>query len=73
MAAESNTQADIGIWVEKVIESCDNYRQTHPARTLVHLFEKRLVQDGTERYIRRHLTDYLYNMVWNKRSQILEK
>ena len=44
MAAESNTPVDIEIWIEKVINSCETYRQLKKADKLVNLYTKQLRQ-----------------------------
>lgn len=44
MAAESNTPVDIEIWIEKVINSCETYRQLKKADNLVNLYTKQLRQ-----------------------------
>jgi hypothetical protein len=71
MAAKSNSQGDINTWIEKIINSCDQYNQTFAASQLIHLFDKRLVDQGTERYIRRHITDLLYSRMWSKKESFI--
>jgi len=45
MAAASNHNGDIGIWIEKVINSCETRQQETTARKLVSLFETRLLRE----------------------------
>ena len=44
MAAESNTPADIEIWIEKVVKSCTTYRQVITAGKLIDIYVKQLRQ-----------------------------
>lgn len=48
MAATSNHTGDVGIWLEKVIESCETHQQENSARKLVSLFEDRLLREKSE-------------------------
>lgn len=50
MAAESNTPADIEVWIEKVINSCDTLRHCINAERLVRLYVKRLQDEGIPYY-----------------------
>ena len=50
MAAESNTPADIGVWIEKVINSCETLRHCINAERLVRLYVKRLQDEGIPYY-----------------------
>ena len=50
MAAESNTPADIEVWIEKVINSCDTLRHCINAERLVRLYVKRLQDEGMPYY-----------------------
>jgi len=50
MAAESNTPADIEIWIEKVINSCETLRHCINAERLVRLYVKRLQDEGMPYY-----------------------
>lgn len=61
MAATSNHIGDIGLWIEKVIDSCETPKQEISARKLVSLFEDRLLREGSEfyRYYSRKLRDRL--------------
>jgi len=50
MAAESNTPADIEVWIEKVINSCEALRHCINAERLVRLYVKRLQDEGMPYY-----------------------
>jgi hypothetical protein len=50
MAAESNTPADIEVWIEKVIDSCETLRHCINAERLVRLYVKRLQDEGMPYY-----------------------
>jgi hypothetical protein len=50
MAAESNTPADIEVWIEKVINSCETLRHCINAERLVRLYVKRLQDEGMPYY-----------------------
>lgn len=50
MAAESNTPADIEVWIEKVINSCETLRHFINAERLVRLYVKRLQDEGMPYY-----------------------
>ena len=50
MAAESNTPADIEVWIEKVINSCETLRHCINAERLVRLYVKRLQDEGIPYY-----------------------
>jgi hypothetical protein len=50
MAATSNHNGDVAIWIEKVINSCETSQQEASARKLVRLFEERLLREGKGLY-----------------------
>lgn len=50
MAAESNTPADIEVWIEKVINSCETLRHCINAERLVRLYVKKLQDEGMPYY-----------------------
>lgn len=50
MAATSRHIGDIGLWIEKVIDSCETPQQESSARRLVQIFEKRLIEEGSDFY-----------------------
>ena len=50
MAAESNTPADIEVWIDKVINSCETLRHCINAERLVRLYVKRLQDEGMPYY-----------------------
>jgi hypothetical protein len=50
MAATSNHIGDVGLWLEKVIDSCETPQQETIARKLVSLFRDRLLREDSEFY-----------------------
>jgi hypothetical protein len=50
MAATSNHIGDVGLWIEKVIDSCETQQQEIIARKLVSLFRDRLLREDSELY-----------------------
>ena len=50
MAASSNKNGDIAIWIERVIDSCTHPLQEITARKLIQQFEKRLLDEQNEFY-----------------------
>jgi hypothetical protein len=69
MAATSNHIGDVGLWIEKVIDSCETSKQESGARKLVSLFEDRLLREGSEFYryysrkLRNRLDDKFYERI----------
>jgi hypothetical protein len=69
MAATSNHIGDVGLWIEKVIDSCETSKQESGARKLVSLFEDRLIREGSEFYsyysrkLRNRLDDKFYERI----------
>jgi hypothetical protein len=72
MAATSNHIGDIGIWIEKVIESCATPLQEVSAGKLVSLFEARLIREDSKFYsyysikLRERLDQRFYSRLKNK-------
>ena len=66
MAATSNHTGDIGLWIEKVIGSCETWEQEASARKLVRLFMSRLLREDSDLYghydrlLRQRLDDTYY-------------
>jgi len=50
MEQRSTHYGDISKWIEKVIDSCETYQQTHSARQLVRNFEKQLMRITPDKY-----------------------
>lgn len=50
---------DVSKWIEKVIDSCEKYKQTFGAKQLIWNFEKQLKRNYPEKYWREHF----YNIV----------
>ena len=73
MAAESNTPVDIEIWIEKVIKSCETYRQVLKVKKLIRLYLKRLEQEGLSRYIINSIEDRLVAKEYEQRKSITNK
>ena len=60
MNKRSTHYGDVAKWIEKVINSCETYQQTHSARRLVRNFEKQLMRTTPDKYWR----DYQYSVIW---------
>ena len=73
MAAESNTPADIEIWIEKVINSCETVRHFYNVERLVRLYIKRLQNDGMPYYQYTHIRDKFELVIDCRRHELLEK
>ena len=71
MAAESNTPADIEIWIEKVIDSCETYQQVLKVKKLIRLYLKRLEQEGLSYYIVRSIEEKLLAIEAEQRNLIV--
>jgi len=76
MEKRSTHYGDISKWIEKVIDSCETYQQTHSARQLVRNFRKQLMRTTPDKYWR----DYQYSvilpleaMVTSKRQSFINK
>ena len=73
MAAESNTQVDIEIWIEKVINSCTTARQYVNAEWLVRLYIKRLREEGMPSYQINHIDGKFESIAGTKRDNLVSK
>lgn len=71
MAAESNTTVDIEIWIEKVIRSCENYKQYLKANKLVDIYIKQLRQT-IPHYQATHIRDRLENILWEQKESFIK-
>ena len=76
MEKKSTHYGDVAKWIEKVIDSCETYKQTHAANQLVRNFEKQLMRATPDKYWR----DYKYDVIWplenkltNKRQSFINK
>lgn len=74
MAATSNHNGDVAIWIEKVINSCETPQQEITARKLVRLFEERLLREGKGLYSEysRKLRNLLDQKVYTRLHKIQE-
>lgn len=59
MENRSTHYGDVSKWIEKVIDSCETYKQTFGARQLIFNFEKQLKRKQPEKYWREHY----YNII----------
>jgi hypothetical protein len=50
MEQRSTHYGDISKWIEKVIDSCETYQQTHTAKQLVRNFAKQLRTKSPDKY-----------------------
>jgi hypothetical protein len=69
MDKRSTHYGDVIKWLEKVIDSCEIYQQTHSARQLVRNFEKQLMRDRPDKYWK----DYQYSVIWPLESRVRTK
>jgi hypothetical protein len=59
MEKRSTHYGDIAKWIEKVINSCDSYKQIYAAGQLVRNFEKQLIGKHPDKY----WSNYYYNLI----------
>ena len=69
MEQRSTHYGDVAKWIEKVINSCETYQQTHSARRLVRNFEKQLMRTTPDKYWR----DYQYSVIWPLETMVTSK
>ena len=50
MEQRSTHYGDVAKWIEKVIDSCETYQQTHTAKQLVTNFTKQLRTKSPDKY-----------------------
>ena len=76
MEKRSAHYGDVEKWIEKVIDSCETYEQTHSARVLVWNFEKQMkrnkVDSGILYTIGHHLRDVISYKVQAIQKKYLE-
>ena len=72
MAAESNTPVDIEIWIEKVINSCEAYKQIRTASKLIDTYTKQL-RLTLPRYQVRYIEEKLDTILEEQRYLIKNK
>ena len=65
MSATSKHYGDVGIWIEKIIESCKTIEQADNCYILVHLFYKKYRQYSGEKH--------LYILMENKYNYLLHQ
>ena len=69
MDKRSNHYGDVAKWIEKVIDSCETYQQTHTARQLINNFRKQLMNSTSDKYWR----DYQYDVIWPLEAMVTSK
>lgn len=69
MEKRSTHYGDVAKWIEKVIDSCETYQQTHSARRLVRNFEKQLMMATPDKYWR----DHHYDVIWPLEARVRSK
>jgi len=69
MEKRSTHYGDVAKWIEKVIDSCETYQQTHSARRLVRNFEKQLMMATPDKYWR----DHHYDVIWPLEAMVRSK
>ena len=73
MTNRSTHYGDIKIWIEKIIDSCETYDQTHSARRLVWNFEKQMVRNKVDSSILYTIGGHLRDLISYKTKEIQEK
>jgi hypothetical protein len=69
MDKRSTHYGDVAKWIEKVIDSCETYQQTHTARQLISNFRKQLMNSTPDKYWR----DYQYGVIWPLEAMVTSK
>jgi len=69
MEQRSTHYGDVAKWIEKVIDSCETYQQTHTAKQLVTNFAKQLRTKSPDKYWR----DYQYSVIWPLEAMVTSK
>ena len=69
MDKRSTHYGDVAKWIEKVIDSCETYQQTHAANQLVRNFRKQLMRTKPDKYWR----DYHYDVILPLESLVIYK
>jgi len=67
---------DVSKWIEKVIDSCETYQQTHATNQLVRNFKNQLMKRTPDKYWRDYHYDVilpLENLVIYKRQSFINK
>jgi hypothetical protein len=60
MEKRSNHYGDVAKWIEKVIDSCETYRQTFTVNKLIRNFRDQLMKTTPDKYWR----SYQYEVIW---------
>jgi hypothetical protein len=60
MENRSAHYGDVAKWIEKVIDSCETWRQTLTARKLINNFRNQLMRDTPDKY----WNSYQYEVIW---------
>jgi len=69
MEKRNTHYGDVSKWIEKVIDSCQTYQQTHAANQLVRNFRNQLMRTTPDKYWR----DYHYDVILPLESLVIYK
>ena len=76
MENRSTHYGDVTKWIEKVIDSCETWRQTLTARKLISNFRHQLMRETPDKY----WNSYQYEVIWplddrieRKREELVKK
>ena len=76
MEQRSTHYGDVAKWIEKVIDSCETYQQTHTAKQLVTNFAKQLRTKSPDKYWNSYQYTVIHpleTMVTSKRQSLMNK
>jgi len=76
MKKRNTHYGDVSKWIEKVIDSCETYQQTHAANQLVRNFRNQLMRTTPDKYWREYNYEVilpLESMVTSKRQSFINK
>lgn len=69
MEKRSTHYGDVAKWIEKVIDSCETYQQTHAANQLVRNFRNQLMRTKPDKY----WSEYNYDVIWPLENLLIYK
>jgi len=69
MEKRSTHYGDVAKWIEKVIDSCETYQQTHAANQLVRNFRNQLMRKKPDKY----WSEYNYGVIWPLENSLMYK
>jgi len=69
MEKRSTHYGDVAKWIEKVIDSCETYQQTHAANQLVRNFRNQLMRTKPDKY----WSEYNYGVIWPLEAMVTSK